>query len=81
LISFARFSIAAILIHSSGLIFIWTTEGQISNPSIVIGTPNSANFVCNDFDFSTKKFSSIVCCFQAFDSNAVVGNVGLSQEN
>jgi hypothetical protein len=46
----------------------------------VIGTQNSDSFVCNDLDFSTKKFSSIVCCCDRLEPNAEIGNVGLSQE-
>ena len=70
LISLLSPSIAEILIPSSGLILIWTIDGQISNPSIAIGTQNSESFVCKAFAFSTKKFSSTVCWFPRLDSNA-----------
>ena len=56
LISFAKFSIEEILIHSDGLILICTTEGPISNPSTDTGIPNSINLFCKDFAFSTIKF-------------------------
>ena len=80
LISFCKFSIAEILIHSSGLILICTIDGQISNPSIVIGTQNSANLICKSFAFSTKNSSSILVSFPRFDSNAEYWKVGLSPE-
>lgn len=46
-ISFFKPSIVDILIPASGLILIWTIDGQISNPSILIGTLNSISLACN----------------------------------
>jgi len=42
-ISFFKFSIADTLIPASGLILTCTMEGQISKPSMEIGTLNSSS--------------------------------------
>jgi hypothetical protein len=80
LMSFVKFSIEEILIHSDGLILICTIEGPMSNPSTDTGIPNSINLFCRDFAFSTIKFWSIEVVCPSVVSKREYGKVGLSPE-
>lgn len=74
-------SIEESLIPASGLILNCTIDGQISNPSICIATPNSISLLCNALAFSIKNVSSIVAVCQILVCISDISNVGLSLEN